>query len=87
VTAGSLSAAEWKRFIGHWNNYVVAADLERESNARRAAILLSCIGADAYEIFETLDLSVEDKKEVDKVIKALRDHCVGETNVTYERCV
>jgi len=53
-TADSLSVAEWKRFVGQWNNYVVAADLERESNARRAAILLSCIGADAYEIFDTL---------------------------------
>ena len=85
VTAGSLTAAEWKRFSGQWHNYVIATDLERESKAKRAAILLSCIGADAYENFETLDFSAEDKKDVDRVIQALGDHCVGETNVTYER--
>ena len=59
--------------------------MDRESKAKRAAILLPCIGADAYEIFETLDLSAEDKKDVDRVVKALEDHCIGETNVTYER--
>jgi len=32
-------------------------------------------------------VSVEYKKDVDKVVKALQDHCVGETNGTYERYV
>lgn len=85
VTAGIVTAAEWKRFIGQWQNDVIATDLERESKAKRAAILLSCIVTEAYEIFETLDLSAEDKKDVDRMEKALGDHCIGETNVTYER--
>lgn len=79
--------AEWKRFHSQWNNYEIATDLTDKPSSKRAAVLLACVGSDAYEVFETLDISVDDRKKVDKVIAALENHFVGETNQTYERYV
>jgi len=58
IRASGNLAVEWKRFKGQWNNYVVAAKLHREEKACQAAILLACIGANAYEIYTTLDRSI-----------------------------
>jgi hypothetical protein len=81
-------ATEWKRFRGQWENYVIAAGMSGETSARRAAIFLACVGTEAYELFQTLEFdSDDDKKDVAKIITAFENHCVGETNVTYERYV
>ena len=47
--------AEWKRFHSQWNNYEIATDLTDKPSSKRAAVLLVCVGSDAYEVFETLD--------------------------------
>ena len=45
------------------------------------------LATDAFELFQTLQVSDADAKKIDKVIDALTKHFVGETNVTYERYV
>ena len=81
-------ATEWKRIRGQWENYVVATNLSGEDSARRAAIFLACVGTDAYELFQTLEFDDEThRKDITKIIDAFEKHCVGETNVTYERYV
>ena len=44
-------ASNWKRFKVQWRNYELATDVPVESKEKRAAILLSCIGAEAYSVF------------------------------------
>ena len=81
-------ATEWTRFSSQWANFEVAADLKKESSARRAAIFLACVGTEAYEVFETMEFEDdEDRRDIDKVIDAFRKHCIGEINLTYERYV
>src|SRR6218665_201653 len=47
-------AAEWKRFRGQWTNYEVATDLETEASAKRAALFLACVGAEARAAYQAM---------------------------------
>ena len=85
--AGNL-AGDWKRFRGQWTNYAKAVKLNSESGDRQAAIFLACIGAEAYELFETFEFSQDDDREdLQKIMDAFEAHCIGEVNVVYERYV
>ena len=51
----------------------------------QAAIFLVCFGADAYEIFSTMEFDDEaDKADPDKPIDAFEKHCIAEVNEVYE---
>ena len=49
---------------------------------------LACIGTEAYELFQTFVFAEPDhSKDIDKVVEAFQKHCIGETNITFERYV
>lgn len=65
-----------------------ASKIDREEPECQAAILLACIGSDAYEIFTTLEFSEEsDKQDPTKLLEAFDKYCIGEINEVYERYV
>lgn len=75
-----------RRFKSQWRNYELATDVATESQEKRTAILLSCVGSDAYDVFQTMVFHYEaNRSNVEAVIKAFYDYCIGETNITYER--
>src|SRR3989442_2249563 len=79
-------AVNWNRFKSMWSNYEMATDLTAESKEKRTAVLLTCIGSEAYDVFQSMVFTQEDyRQDIDHVIKAFDDYCIGETNVTYER--
>jgi len=81
-------AINWKRFKSQWSNYELATDLAEESKEKRTAVLLSCIGSDACDVFQSMVFTDEThRSDIDRVIKAFDEYCIGETNVTYERYV
>ena len=80
-------ATEWKRFRGQWTNYSTAAKIDDETDGRKAAIFLACIGADAYELYETFELDDDHRTDLTRIMAAFETHCVGEVNVVYERYV
>ena len=80
-------ATEWRRFHAQWTNYCVATDLNDAPARKRTATFLAIIGNDAYSLFESLDFGDQDRDDIDVVVAKFREHCVGETNVTYERYV
>ena len=87
-TTASNLAADWKRFKSQWLNYAKAAKVDKEDKDCQAAIFLACIGADAYNIFESMEFADEnDRSDPDKLLDAFEQHCVGETNEVYERYV
>ena len=66
VMTGNL-ATNWKRFYRAWNNYEIAARLKDPNNPGtnkelRTATLLTCIGADALDVFDGLDFANEDDR-------------------------
>src|ERR1700733_94346 len=84
---GSGVADSWERFKEQWQNYELAADLTEASSARRAAIFLTCVGGDAYDVFRSLPLSAEQKRDVDAIVAAFQTFCLGSINVTFERFI
>ena len=82
-----LHSLEWRRFKNQWEIYEVATDLIGQTQAKRAAIFLSCLGTEAYERFMTFDLTPENAKNISKIIESFDRYCIGEVNVTYERYI
>ena len=85
IQTGEL-ACNWKRFKSLWTNYETATDLATESKEKRTAIFLSCVGSDAFGVFEQFQFEDEAyRQDIDRVISAFDQYCIGETNITYER--
>ncbi len=66
---------------------LAAAVTERRKKDRyRLATFITCIGPDALEIYNGLPFKTpEHKNDIDTVLQLFESHCVGETNVIYER--
>ena len=75
-------ASNWKRFKAQWQNYELATDVRGESKEKRAAILLSCIGVEAYDVFQSMAMDEDARSDIDEVIQAFDTYCIGEVNIT-----
>lgn len=83
---GSDIADNWRRFKDQWLNYVVAADLSDASSEKRAAVFLTCVGSEAYDVFRAMHFaSDDDRKQIEHIITGFETFCVGAVNETYER--
>jgi len=51
------------------------------------ALFLYSIGPEAVEIYNSFDLSEENRKKPSEIIKGFDNFAIGETNETYERYV
>ena len=78
-------ASEWKLFKQMWENYVVVAKLENESQAYMKALFLHTLGGDGLAIVNGLEL--EQGHGVDDIVAELDNHFIGQINETYERFV
>ena len=75
----------WKVFKRDWKNYEIASKTNKEEMEIRVATFLACIGSEAMNIYDGLDIAEADAGKIDKIISAFDKHCIGETNETYER--
>ena len=56
------------------------------SEEKRAAVFLTCIGSEAYDVNRAMEFeTATDKKKIDPIIEAFETFCIGAVNVTYER--
>ena len=75
----------WKRFQRQWRNYSIAARLDKEAESFQVAVLLSCVGVEAQDVFEGLPFAGEDDKgKIDVVLHKFEEFCMGSTNEVYE---
>lgn len=84
VLEGNLSK-NWKKFKQSFEIFMIASGYETKESKAKTAILLNLIGDEAVELFNTL--TVDDRNDYVKVLKAFSDHCDSETNEVYERFV
>jgi len=69
--SGSNMTNDWRHFHEQYDNYEMAADLTDKSQEKRAAVFLTCIGNDTYDIYRTMEFeSAGDRKRLDPVIVA-----------------
>ena len=84
-TRGNI-AENWKRWKQVWDSFEIASRLNQQENQVRVATFITCIGSDALEVYNSLPFeSDEDKMIMSKVLELMENHCIGQTNVIYER--
>lgn len=59
---------QWQRFKLSFRNFILAAGFERLSEARKAAILINCIGQQAQELYFNV-LKIEGKEKLEEIIE------------------
>jgi len=55
--SGSNIADKWKRFKEPYTNYKIASYLSEASQQKCAAVFLTCIGNDAYDIYRAMEFA------------------------------
>ena len=79
-------AQNWREWRQLWNAYEVVAGLSEASRQYRVATFITCIGPSGLRIYNVLPFANEDEKQqMDKVLQLFERHCLGETNIIYER--
>lgn len=80
----------WKNWKQRLSFYLLATDRTSKSDETKIAILLTLIGEDGLNVYNTLketEIHEKDKLSFDKVIKAFNNYCCGKKNIVYERHV
>ena len=66
--------ASWKLFRQIWNNFEIATDLTEATDHKRVATLLSVIGKDAIEVYNTFTWNRQgDSLKLKEVLKSSRN--------------
>ena len=86
VCKGNL-VANWEFFRQQWEDYEVATGLDKQTSKIRLASLRSLMGKDCLQTFLNLNISVEDRNNVEACMTALENYFKPQRNVVYERYV
>ena len=79
--------ANWEFFRQQWEDYEIATGLDQRDQKVRLATLHSVMGKDCLQVFNNLELSVEQKSSVKACLDALEAYFKPKRNVVYERYV
>ena len=80
--------SNWQTFKQVWDSYELLTGLKNEPHKYRVATFITCIGVEALERHNGLPFkSEEERQNMDVILKLWEEHCVGLTNVIYERYV
>lgn len=83
VCKGNL-VANWEFFRQQWEDYEVATGLDKQSSRIRLASFRSMMGKDCLQTFLNLNISAEDRNNVEACITALENYFKRHRNVVYE---
>ncbi|XP_045777031.1 uncharacterized protein LOC123875322 [Maniola jurtina] len=75
---------EWKHFATNLKIFMRANNFENETEARKVAILLACIGSEALEIFYSFNVDI-DKITFEELLKKFEEYFLPKVNITMER--
>ena len=85
LSGGNISE-NWKKFKQKFTNYEIATGINKKESATRVVTLLTVIGNDAIDVFNTITWNAEgDDAKIDKVLQKFEEHCEPKKNVSYER--
>lgn len=79
-------AREWSEWLDAYECYTIAAKVNTEKNEIILANFKTVIGREAIRLINNLGLTEDEKKDLDKIKKKLKEHFVPMRNKTYERC-
>ena len=66
----------------------MSSELKQTSNEYRVATFITCVGQDVLDVYNGLTFETEEgRTDMNTILTLMEKHCVGETNVIYERYV
>jgi len=75
LSGGNISA-NWKKFKQRYTNYKIATGMISSKDSATGTTLLTVIGSDAIDVFNTLTWNEEgDDKKIEKVLLEFEEHC------------
>ena len=77
-------AVTWKVYKQQWENYSIVAQLDKQTEECRVPLFLYSVGPDAVKIYNSFDLSDENRRKLSEIIKQFDNFAISETNETYE---
>ena len=81
-------AQNWRDWRQIWKSYEIVTGLRERDDDMRVASFITCIGQHGLRIYNALPFRNEEKKtKMQRVLELFDDHCIGESNVIYERYV
>ena len=86
VCKGNL-VANWEFFCQQWEDYEVVTGLDKQTSKIGLASLRSVMGKDCLQTFLNLNISVEDRYNVEACMTTLENYFKPQCNVAYERYV
>ncbi|XP_031327272.1 uncharacterized protein LOC116158601 isoform X1 [Photinus pyralis] len=78
-------AENWKLFKQRFQIFLEATEYTKKSGSVQVAMLLNTIGDDGLQLFNTFNLSNEDRKDIGKVLQCFEDHCIPRKNHVFNR--
>ena len=80
------TAQKWRKFKQKWNNYEIATGVAKKDKSIRVATLLTVIGEEAVNVYNTLTWD-EEGDELKIVLEKFESFCNPRKNTIYERYV
>lgn len=75
MSSGNVSA-NWKKFRQKYTNYEIATGVSEKESSTRVATLLTVIGNDAMDVYNTLLWDAEgDDNKINKVLTKFEEFC------------
>ena len=78
-------AQRWTRWEKSFRTYFQAAEYKKKPKDIQVAILLNCAGLEAQEVHEQFELTEEEAKDLNVVLKKFETYCHPRKNTVYER--
>ena len=79
-------ADRWKEWEQTWTFYSDAIQLDREEEKRQVSTLMTVIGPEARKVYSNFQWDdLDNKYQVDSVLKQFRDYCSPHKQVPFER--
>ena len=79
------SPDEWPRWKRRFEQFRQASGLSTEDKSRQVCTLLYCIGETAEDVLSSTEITDDEKKDYDKVIKKFDTFFQVRKNVIFER--
>ena len=78
-------AENWKVFKKAYADFATATELTNRDDVIQAATLKTIMGKECWQILSRLELSNNDKKKPNKILKKLEEYFVPSRDVLYEQ--
>lgn len=71
----------WCLFKTNFKVFFTAIEADKKPSSVQAAIFLNAVGPDALKLFETFNLTAEEKENFETVFNAFEEHCTPKKNI------